>query len=191
MGKWDRLLELYASVNDDSHWDDLRRPGINMVPGDGPETSESAEILIVGEAPGAQENGACRPFVGPSGIMLSRLMELAGLERGQTFITNVVKYRPPGNRTPTTREIVFAQRVLREEWKIIHPVLTIAVGTTAQKALNLLRPDHGVLRPFGRGDGLVTSVYHPAFGLRQPKAQEWIEQEWQRLGEELDAVGIA
>jgi uracil-DNA glycosylase len=190
MDKWDRLLDVYAEVGSDSAWDNLRRPGINFVPGDGAETSETASILIVGEAPGAQENGAHRPFTGPSGLMLNRLLESIGLSRALTFVTNVVKYRPPGNRTPTTREIILGQKTLRREWKIIHPILTMAVGTTAQKALSQTRPLHGVPCPFGGGDGLIVSVYHPAFGLRQPKAQEWIEQEWSRLGHELELIGV-
>lgn len=190
MGRWDELLEIYTEVEADSFWEHLRRPGINFVPGDGPETVETAAVMVVGEAPGAQENGARRPFVGPSGAVLDDLLEVVGLARKQVFVTNVLKYRPPGNRTPDGREIHRAKETLRREWSVIRPVLTIAVGSPAQSALAQYRMPHGVLFKFG-ADSWVTSVYHPAFGLRQKKARRWIEEEWDLLDRELIGSGLA
>ena len=191
-GKWDDLLEIYAAMQEDAAWAHLRRPGINLVPGDGPESAETARVFVVGEAPGAHENGQRRPFVGASGHILNELLASVGLERRDCFVTNVVKYRPPGNRTPTGSEILQALDTLRDEWSVIDPVLTIAVGSPAQHALSQWNFPHGVLHPFSRGhpDRFVTSVYHPAFGLRRRQAQAWIEAEWRRLGEEIAMLEI-
>jgi len=189
--KWNRLLDVYAEAADDPRWRHLRRTGINFVPGDGPESAEEAKVMLVGEAPGAQENGQCRPFVGPSGRVLNDLLEGIGLQRRNCFVTNVVKFRPPGNRTPTGSEVLRALDTLRAEWSVIQPVLTIAVGAPAQLALNQRGMPHGRLRPFGRQEGhWVTSVYHPAFGLRKKQAQVWIENEWELLGEEIGEIGL-
>lgn len=117
--------------------------------------------------------------------MLDQLLELADLSRDKVFITNVLKYRPLGNRTPTPEEIGHARPYLRREHNLIMPLLTVAIGRTAQTALRQLNPVHGVIVPLGFSDVYVTSVYHPAFGLRNPKAREWIEAEWQLLGEQI------
>ena len=184
MSKWTRLLDVYSSIEDDPRWDHLRTPGIRLVRGDGPETAETAKIMVVGEAPGAHENGEGKPFVGPSGRILEDLMALAGIKRSDCFITNVVKYRPPGNRTPTLFECLTGQESLREEWSVLRPALTIAVGSTAHTTL---RPAamavsycRARLDPFG--DAWVTSQFHPAYGLRNPKAQGWMERDWEELG---------
>lgn len=190
--KWSKLLDIYEALLDDPRWRHLRRPGVNLVPGDGRESAEDARVFVVGEAPGAQENGAKRPFVGPSGVVLNRLLESIGLARRNCFVTNVVKFRPPGNRTPIGSEIIAALDTLRAEWKVIQPTLTIAVGSPAQAALGQRNASHhGVLLPFGIVSGhWIVSVYHPAFGLRKKQAQVWIEEEWKRLNEDLQEKGI-
>lgn len=192
VSKWSQLLEIYEALLVDPRWRHLRRPGINLVPGDGPESAESARVFVVGEAPGAQENGERRPFVGPSGRVLNQLLESISLQRRDCFVTNVVKFRPPGNRTPTGTEIIHALDTLRSEWSVIRPVLTIAVGSPAQAALGQRgASQHGVLTQFGNRPGhWITSVYHPAFGLRKRQAQVWIEEEWERLSQELVEKGI-
>jgi DNA polymerase len=189
--KWPKLQDVYDEVLDDPAWAHLRRPGINLVPGDGAASSEEARVMVVGEAPGAQENGARRPFVGPSGRVLDALLGTAGLFRQSVFITNVLKFRPPGNRTPSGSEIMQGIKALRKEWNIIRPVLTIAVGSPAQVALAQYSPPHGIIVPFAnRPDAWVVSVYHPAFGLRKKQAQAWIEREWETIWEEIHTAGI-
>lgn len=191
MRKWHALLDVYDDVAESPHWRHLRVPGINLVPGDGPDSAATAKVMVVGEAPGAQENGAQRPFVGPSGRVLADLLAVIGLDRHDVFITNVVKYRPPGNRTPTGAEIIHGISTLRREWRIIRPTLTIAVGKPAQLALAQLNPPHGIVQPFGNIEGAwITSVYHPAFGLRWKKAQQWIENEWDRMSHEIKELGL-
>lgn len=190
MTKWDELLGLYDVVAETPAWRHLHRPGINLVPGDGPESAETARVMLVGEAPGAQENGQRRPFVGPSGVMLNRLLGVIGLQRSDVFVTNVLKFRPPGNRTPTGSEIALAIDTLRAEWRVIRPVLVIAVGSPAQDALKQHKEPHGRVLRLTKNGHWITSVYHPAFGLRQKRAQEWIEEEWKRLALEIREQGL-
>jgi uracil-DNA glycosylase family 4 len=183
--KWARLLDVYADIEADEYWDAIRAPaGIQLVRGDGPVSAEVARVFIVGEAPGATENGAGRPFVGKAGQILNQCLEIAGWERTQVFITNVIKYRPPNNRTPFLPEVFHAQDSLRREWSIISPTLTVALGATARHALGVSwNPPHGGLTSFGSGS--LVCMYHPAFGFRSDKAKAWIEQEWERLADNL------
>jgi DNA polymerase len=192
-GKWVRLLDVYGDIEDSKAWAHLRVPGIHLVPGDGPETAEEARVLVVGEAPGAVENGAGRPFVGASGRVLDELLGLAGLAREQCFITNVVKYRPPGNATPGLGDAITGRPFLRAEFKIIDPILTICIGAVAHKIIHpfgvagteaLSKMDQGALTPMRNGS-YVTSLYHPAFAMRFPRLQEPLEASWAQLGEEI------
>lgn len=190
MNKWARLLDVYEAVENDQAWKHLRQPGIRLVMGDSSESAETAKVMVVGEAPGAAENGAGRPFVGASGEILNQLLELAGLSREKVFITNVVKYRPPGNRTPNPYESLNGTEALRAEWTIIKPRLTIAVGSIAHAILHptMLPISHipqGQLWEFGhKKDSWITSIFHPAYGLRGgPKVQERIEESWTTLGD--------
>lgn len=190
--KWSRLQEVYDDVADDPAWAHLRKPGIHLVRGDGVGSAETAAVMVVGEAPGAQENGAERPFVGPSGVMLGRLLETVGLTRADVFVTNVVKYRPTGNRTPTPEEVIAARPALRREWQILRPTLTIALGRTAMLAMGVRRTrrdDHGTLQPFP-AETYVAAMFHPAYGLRSRQARAWIEEEWATLDAELKATRI-
>jgi uracil-DNA glycosylase len=189
--KWAKLLAVYASIEDEKPWKHLLHPGIRLVPGDGPETAETARVLVVGEAPGAVENGVGRPFAGPSGRVLDELLALAGLARSQCFITNVVKYRPPGNATPGLGDAIGGRKYLRAEYGIIRPVLTICVGACAHKIIHptgvagteaLSRMEQGALTPM-RDGSYVTSFYHPAFAMRYKRAQEPLEAAWSLLGD--------
>ena len=190
--KWLRLLDVYEEIEEDSWWDHLRRPGIRLVRGDNSETAETASVMVVGQNPGAQENGAGRPFVGASGIVLNQLLELAGLARDRVFITNAVKYHTAGNTAPSIAEVIHGQPTLRKEWLIIRPKMTIAVGATAHSAIHpvgyLMSLSATPSDPYeyqrARGHYCV-SVYHPAFGLRNKNMQPKIEEQWERLGEWL------
>lgn len=195
--KWGKLLTLYSEIDGESKWSHLRRPGIRLVRGDGEETAETARVFICGEAPGAVENGAGRPFVGPSGRVLEGLLELAGLRREQCFITNVVKYRPQGNATPGAGEAFQARDALRREWSIINPILTIAIGAVAHRLLHpaevaLMNLDQGQLWTYGSNvkGRFVTSIFHPAFAMRNKRFQEPMEKSWELLGEQINHVDI-
>lgn len=157
---------------------------------------DNPTAFIVGEAPGAQEEARHRPFVGPAGRALRDLMVLADLYAGHPhvlcncWLTNVMKFRPARNRTPTPPEIKAARPLLRREWIAVgRPRLIIPVGGTALTAI--LGRKVSILRMSGKPhtyvrDGsklVVWPMIHPAFGLRSAAARPLIEQDWEKLGE--------
>lgn len=196
---WDRLDQLYEEqrIGHDNLF-----PGLSdrLVPGEG---SDEPIAMVIGEAPGAQEDTALRPFVGPSGKALSELMATAGLYRrhmGETpanaWVSNLVKFRPPKNRTPNPQEIRAARPFLKAEWKAIgKPKVIIPVGGTALKGIIGATPS--ILKWAGRchiyhstvlrENVFVWPMVHPRFGLSQPAARPALERDWKRLGEWLGA----
>jgi uracil-DNA glycosylase family 4 len=173
----------------------------NYVPGEGPFSG--AEAFIIGEAPGAQEDIRRRPFIGASGIVLRQLMDLAGLwptysdcdrsKPANAWLTNVVKFRPPGNRAPLAVETDTFRELLVAEWQAVGaPTLIIPVGSVALSALfgkrmSILQAhgQHRRMRSAYTGQILnIWPMLHPAFALRAgPDIQELAESDWVRLGE--------
>lgn len=163
------------------------------VGGIGPDTKPAA--MVIGEAPGGQEQMAGKPFVGPSGGVLDQLLTVAGLERDEVWTTNVVKFRPPGNRTPTDAEVEAFRIWLRREWVTIgRPGLIIPIGGVALHAI--FGTKMSILKFAGQHMGRVSRggyalaiwpMVHPSFGLRNPPVRESIEKDWERLGEWLNA----
>lgn len=152
--------------------------GMNFVPGDG---SAEAEIVFVGEAPGAKENEQRRPFVGAAGKFLAEMLDSIGLKREDVFITNIVKQRPPENRDPTQAEIEAHLPFLTKQIEIIDPKIIIMLG---RHSMSRLLPDVGTIsqvhgKPFRRKDGRVyLPLYHPAAalyngGLRQTLLEDF------------------
>lgn len=178
------------------------------VPGEG--NYEQPEAFIIGEAPGAVEDAARRPFVGKAGQILRQLMVLADLwsttvkdsnqvERypgaPNCWLTNVVKHRPAGNATPTPVEVNAFRRYLQEEWHAVgEPTLLIPVGAVALRAvtgkpLSILRAAGKCHKYRSTYTGKLLHIWpmvHPAWVIRQgdnTALQELIEQDWERLGE--------
>lgn len=146
------------------------------VPGEGNLISD---VLLVGEGPGAREDATGRPFVGPAGQLLDELLGTIGWQRGDVFITNVVKCRPPGNRDPNPDEVGCCEPYLKRQVALIKPKIILAVGRIA--AQNLLKTDTRIGALRGRvhryadtGIPLVVT-YHPAYLLRSPleKRKAW------------------
>jgi DNA polymerase len=141
--------------------------------------NERARLMIVGEAPGADEDRQGEPFVGRAGQLLNAMLRAIGLERGDVYIANVLKCRPPGNRNPSLEEAAACEGFLRRQIALIAPKLILSVGGIA--ARNLLGTD----APVGKLRGTVHQcraqpvpcvvTYHPAYLLRQPeeKAKAW------------------
>lgn len=151
----------------------LKKTAMNLVFGDG---DARARILFVGEAPGAEEDRRGLPFVGPSGLLLDRMLASIGLDRNSVFITNTVFWRPPGNRTPTPQETALCLPFLERLVEIIDPEIVVTLGGAAAKSL--LAQSEGVGRLRGRWFSYstprlsrpvqATALYHPAYLLRTP-----------------------
>jgi DNA polymerase len=155
----------------------------NLVPGEG---SPTADVVLIGEAPGASEDKSGRPFVGNAGKLLDRLLEEAGLRRDDVFITNVVKARPPGNRDPKADEVAHHLPWLEAQLEVIRPKLLVPLG---RHALKRFAPDTTITEAHGRvveHDGrMLFPMYHPAAALRNPKLRETLHQDARALREAL------
>lgn len=151
----------------------LKQTATNLVFGRG---SAAARVVLVGEAPGAEEDRQGLPFVGPSGKLLDRMLASIGLDEDAVFITNTVFWRPPGNREPTTNESAACLPFLRRAIEIIAPRLLVALGGPAANTLLERAEAVGKLRGRWfdyRSPGLdstvpATATYHPAYLLRSP-----------------------
>ncbi len=152
-----------------------------------------APIMVIGEAPGADEDVQGAPFVGRAGKLLDRMLKAAGLE-GRVFITNTVYWRPPGNRTPTPQEQMVCAPFLERAIALVQPRLLLLSGGAAAKSV--LQRSEGILSLRGRwldwrsADGAQTlpamPTLHPAFLLRQPAAKKKAWSDLLTLTERLD-----
>jgi DNA polymerase len=140
---------------------------------------QAADLLIIGEAPGQEEDRQGEPFVGRAGQLLDRMLAAIGLDRQRVFIANILKCRPPGNRDPRPEEVLSCEAFLRRQIELIGPRLILAAGRVS--AQSLLRTDASVGRLRGRWFELgetgvpLRVTYHPAYLLRSPeqKAKAW------------------
>ena len=160
----------------------LKETATNFVFADG---SAGARLMFIGEAPGAEEDRQGLPFVGPAGRLLDRMLDAIGLKRSEAYITNILPWRPPGNRNPTDSEIALCLPFIERHIELVNPAVLVAVGGTAAKAL--LDTREGIMRLRGRwfnytvpGSGTripLRAVLHPAYLLRQPaqKRDAWID----------------
>jgi DNA polymerase len=158
----------------------LKGTATNLVFGDG---NPEARIMLIGEAPGAEEDRLGKPFVGASGQLLDRMMASIGLDRSTFYITNILPWRPPGNRQPSAAEIAACRPFVERHIRLVAPEILVFVGGTSAKTL--LDTSEGVMRLRGRwfdynppgGDSPLqaTAIFHPAFLLRSPaqKRQAW------------------
>jgi DNA polymerase len=145
-----------------------------------------ARWLIVGEAPGAEEDKQGEPFVGRAGRLLDSMLLAIGLRREQVFIANVLKCRPPGNRNPNPEEVAQCLPYLERQIALLRPSILLAVGSIA--AQNLLATDvpvgrlRGQLHAFGSARTPLVVTYHPAYLLRSPgeKRKVWEDLKFAR-----------
>jgi DNA polymerase len=159
---------------------------IQMVPGEG---SADAEVMLVGEAPGASEDEQGRPFVGRSGKLLDELLAEAGLDRAAVYITNVVKARPPRNRDPRADEVAHWLPWLQRQLALVQPRLVIPLGRHALAHFDTrakISQVHGRLIT-DRGPALVP-WYHPAAALRSTGLREALFADARALPAALEKV---
>ena len=158
----------------------LRKTATNLVFADG---NPAADVMLVGEAPGADEDRLGLPFVGVSGQLLDRMMAAIGLDRTTFYITNACFWRPPGNRKPTDLELAAQKPFVERHIELVAPKVLVLVGAAA--AQGLLGTTEGITRLRGRwfeyrlGENGQTipalPIFHPAYLLRQPaqKRETW------------------
>jgi uracil-DNA glycosylase len=160
----------------------LKQTAKSLVFGDG---SAGAKLMFVGEAPGAEEDRQGLPFVGPAGQLLDRMLAAISLQRSDVYITNILPWRPPGNRTPTDSEIAACMPFIERHIELVAPEILVLVGGTSAKTL--LGTTQGIMRTRGKWldysrEGLATplparAILHPAYLLRSPaqKRETWMD----------------
>ncbi|PVE26262.1 uracil-DNA glycosylase [Microvirga sp. KLBC 81] len=151
-------------------------------------------VMLVGEAPGADEDRIGKPFMGRSGQLLDRMLATIGLDRSQVYVANIVPWRPPGNRTPTPQEIAICKPFIARQIELASPEFLICLGGPA--AQNLLGLKDGILRTRGRWFTYKTEdgreiralpTLHPAYLLRQPLQKRLGWRDFMALRRALDA----
>ena len=143
----------------------------------------NADLMFVGEAPGADEDIQGEPFVGRAGQLLNKIIEAIGLRRQDVYIANVIKCRPPGNRNPAPDEVEQCERFLFRQIDTIKPKVIVALGKFA--AQSLLRTADPITRLRGREyeyrDAILMPTYHPAYLLRTPSAKRDVWADMKRV----------
>ncbi len=160
---------------------DLARTRKHVIFGEG---NNNATILIIGEAPGWDEDIQGRPFVGKSGQLLDKILAACGFTRNEhVFISNIVKCRPPGNRTPSALETESCLPWLLKQIELIDPKILILLGATALK--NIAGSEYKISRDHGKWlkwqDRLAIPVYHPAALLRNPSLKRDTWQDFRNI----------
>jgi DNA polymerase len=170
----------------------LRETALNLCFADG---GPQAELMLIGEAPGAEEDRLGKPFVGQSGKLLDKMLATIGLQRRSVYITNVIYWRPPGNRSPTQAEIAACQPFLERQIELLRPKIIVFLGGIA--ARGLLGVKEGVTKLRGRRFVYTTAegaripamvTFHPAFLLRQPAQKRFAWRDLLALRQQLDAA---
>ena len=143
----------------------------------------NADLMFVGEAPGADEDIQGEPFVGRAGQLLTKIIEAIGLTRNDVYIANVIKCRPPGNRNPEPDEVEQCEAFLFRQIDTIKPKVIVALGKFA--AQSLLRTTDPITRLRGREykyrDAVLMPTYHPAYLLRTPSAKRDVWEDMKRV----------
>jgi uracil-DNA glycosylase len=173
----------------------LKRTATNLVFADG---NPEARIMLIGEAPGADEDRLGKPFVGVSGQLLDRMLACIGLDRQSTYITNVIFWRPPGNRPPTDAEFAACLPFVERHIELVSPEVLVLLGATS--AHKLLARNDGITRLRGRwfqfqSAGMARPVptmpvYHPAYLLRQPAQKRAAWRDWLAILARLKNVTV-
>ena len=143
----------------------------------------SADLMFVGEAPGADEDIQGEPFVGRAGQLLTKIIEAIGLRREDVYIANVIKCRPPGNRNPEPDEVEQCEPFLFRQIDTVKPKVIVALGKFAAQCL--LRTNDPITRIRGREfkyrDAILIPTYHPAYLLRTPSAKREVWEDMKRV----------
>jgi len=159
---------------------ELKKKATNIVFSDG---NPNSKIMLIGEAPGANEDQEGTPFVGRAGILLNKMLMAINLNRSNVYISNIINFRPPDNRRPTEEEIKRYLPYILKHIEIISPQILVLLGSTAMNALIgsdiVISKARGkwMEKKFGNCKTSVIITFHPAFLMRQPaqKKMAWID----------------
>ena len=158
----------------------LKNNATNIVFSDG---NPKSKIMLIGEAPGANEDAEGLPFIGRAGALLDKMLTSIDLDRKKVYISNIINYRPPDNRRPTDKEIKRYLPFITKHIEIINPKILVLLGSTAMNALIgnevVISKMRGkwIKKKFGSCETSVIITFHPAFLMRQPaqKKMAWID----------------
>ncbi len=172
----DIIFQKAGEINSLEEWEklclgcqrcELRHGAKGVVFGEG---NPEAEIMFVGEGPGAREDELGRPFVGTAGELLDRILSSAELSREIVYIGNVIKCRPPSNRTPSKEEIETCYPLLEKQIQLINPAILVCLGSVAAKTL--IKPNFAITKERGtwykKDERMIMPTFHPAALLRDP-----------------------
>lgn len=154
--------------------------------------SQEARIMLIGEAPGRDEDLQGKPFVGRAGQLLDRMLGAIGLTESQVYITNTVYWRPPGNRTPTPEEVQACAPFLARQIELLSPQILVLLGGAAAKSILGVRD--GIMRlrgkwltyPSGGGTIATLATLHPAYLLRKPEDKRYVWRDLLMLKEAME-----
>lgn len=192
--KQKKLAQIASRIASCEVCTELCKSCTNPVPGEG---DPEAELMFVGEAPGAQEDREGRPFVGASGKFLAEMLETVGLKRSDVFITNIVKYRPPGNRDPKPDEIQACLPYLLEQIAVINPKLVIFLG---RHSMNVFFPKLKIGQAHGvpvrhtytcrdkRREQVFLPLYHPAAALYNGSMRATLLEDFSQIPQLLKKI---
>ncbi len=184
MNKKETLLEqIRADIIDNNICPDLAKTAKNLVMGDG---NIDADIVLIGEAPGKNEDETGLPFVGAAGKFLNEMLATVGMDRSDIYITNIVKYRPPNNRDPLPEEKKAFWPYLVRQLDIIRPKIVVTLG---RHSMEYFLPDmkismiHGQPKrvPFGDTKIVIVPLYHPAAALYNGSLRATLIEDFQKL----------
>ena len=159
----------------------------NVVPGEG---DPNAMVMLIGEGPGQEEDRQGRPFVGPSGELLTKMLHAIGLERSEVYICNIVKCRPPGNRNPEPEEAQACLDYLRAQVALVRPRIIVLLGKVActytLKEQVFVTRDHG--RWFYQKGVWFMPTFHPSALLRDPEKKRDAWADLQKLRDKINEL---
>ena len=185
------LLELKQEINKFEGCA-LKKTARNMVFSDG---NYKSNVMLIGEAPGEEEDKTGIPFKGQAGLLLDKMLNAIGQNRDNTYITNLIFWRPPGNRNPTEEEIDICLPFVIRHIELVKPKILILTGAIAAKAI--LKENIGIIQLRGKWNNLKISksltiktmpILHPAFLLRQPSRKREAWEDLKKIKREIDLI---
>ena len=171
----------------------LKKTATNLVFSDG---NEESKVMLIGEAPGEEEDKTGKPFKGQAGKLLDKMLDAIGQNRDNTYITNLIFWRPPGNRNPSVEEIDACLPFVLRHIELINPKILILAGAIAAKAI-LKENNKGIIQLRGKWQNFSINkatiiktmpIYHPSFLLRQPSRKRDAWEDLKKIKKEIDLI---